>query len=49
MDKIKSYAGYVNSKSGKKIAFAFTVTNFTSSSTFVVGKMENVFNALAVY
>ena len=49
MDKIKSYAGYVNSKSGKKIAFAFTVTNFTSSSTVVVGKMENVFNALAVY
>ena len=49
MDKIKSYAGYVNSKSGKKIAFAFVVTNFTSSSTVVVGKMENVFNALAIY
>jgi D-alanyl-D-alanine carboxypeptidase/D-alanyl-D-alanine-endopeptidase (penicillin-binding protein 4) len=49
MDKIKSYAGYVNSKSGKKIAFAIVVTNFTSSSSSVVGKMENVFNALAVY
>lgn len=49
MDKIKSYAGYVNSKSGKKIAFAIVVTNFTSSSSNVVGKMENVFNALAVY
>jgi len=49
MDKIKSYAGYVNSKSGKKIAFAIVVTNYTSSSSNVVGKMENVFNALAVY
>ena len=49
MDKIKSYAGYVNSKSGKKIAFAITVTNFTSSSSSVVGKMESVLNALAIY
>lgn len=49
MDKIKSYAGYVNSKSGKKIAFAIVVTNFNSSSSVVVDKMENVFNALAVY
>lgn len=49
MDKIKSYAGYVNSKSGKKIAFAIVVTNFTTSSSNVVGKMESVLNALAVY
>lgn len=49
MDKIKSYAGYVNSKSGKKIAFAIVVTNFKTSSSNVVGKMESVLNALAVY
>ena len=49
MDKIKSYAGYVNSKSGKKIAFAIVVTNFNTSSSNVVSKMETILNALAVY
>lgn len=49
MDKIKSYAGYINSKSGKKIAFAIVVTNFNTSSSNVVSKMETVLNALAVY
>ena len=49
MDKIKSYAGYVNSQSGKKIAFAIVVTNFNTSSSNVVNKMETVLNALAVY
>ena len=49
MNRVKSYAGYVNSKSGKRLAFAFTVSNFNSSSHAVVEKMEKVLNALAVY
>lgn len=49
MSRIKSYAGYVNSKSGKKIAFSITVTNFNNSSNAVMDKMEKVLNLLAVY
>ncbi|MEY3236779.1 MAG: D-alanyl-D-alanine carboxypeptidase/D-alanyl-D-alanine-endopeptidase [Bacteroidota bacterium] len=49
MSRIKSYAGYINSKSGKKIAFALTVSNFNSTSNATVEKMERVLNALAVY
>lgn len=49
MSRIKSYSGYVNSKSGKKIAFSITVNNFNSSSSAVTTKIEKVLNALAVY
>ncbi len=49
MNRIKSYAGYVNSKSGKKLAFAFTVVNFIGSSHSLVEKMEKVLNVMATY
>lgn len=49
MSRIKSYSGYVNSKSGKKIAFSITVNNFNSSSSEVTNKIEKVLNVLAVY
>ncbi len=49
MSRIKSYAGYINSKSGKKIAFALTISNFNNSSNATVEKMEKVLNTLAVY
>ena len=49
MNRVKSYAGYVNSKSGKKIAFAITVNNYTSNSSAVTDKIEKVLNTLAVY
>lgn len=49
MNRIKSYAGYVNSKSGKKIAFAIIVTNFNNSSNAVMDKMEKILNTLAVF
>ena len=49
MSRIKSYAGYVNSKSGKHIAFAIIVTNFNNSSSSVTEKMERLLNTLAVY
>ncbi|MDX1651084.1 MAG: D-alanyl-D-alanine carboxypeptidase/D-alanyl-D-alanine-endopeptidase [Brumimicrobium sp.] len=49
MKRIKSYAGYVESKSGKTIAFALIVNNDDLSGYTLVQKMENVFNAMAQY
>lgn len=49
MRRIKSYAGYIDSSSGKKIAFAIIVNNHSCSSRQLVRKMEPVFNALARY
>jgi D-alanyl-D-alanine carboxypeptidase/D-alanyl-D-alanine-endopeptidase (penicillin-binding protein 4) len=47
MTRIKSYAGYVDSSSGKKYAFALIVNNQTCSSYALVKKMEVVFNAIS--
>lgn len=49
MTRIKSYAGYVNSKSGKKIAFAIIVNNYTGKTSSLVKQMEYIFNAMATY
>jgi len=48
MSRIKSYAGYVNTQSGKKLAFAIIVNNFLGSSSILVNKMEKIFNAMAL-
>ncbi|PWH85162.1 D-alanyl-D-alanine carboxypeptidase/D-alanyl-D-alanine endopeptidase [Brumimicrobium oceani] len=49
MNRIKSYAGYVDSSSGKKIAFAIIVNNDDLSNYQLVKKMEVVFNSMARY
>ena len=49
MSRIKSYAGYIDSKSGKKIAFSITVNNFSCSSSFLTVQIEKLLNALAIY
>jgi serine-type D-Ala-D-Ala carboxypeptidase/endopeptidase (penicillin-binding protein 4) len=49
MNRIKSYAGYAYSKSGKKLVFAITISNFNCSSSAVTRKMEPVLNAIALY
>jgi serine-type D-Ala-D-Ala carboxypeptidase/endopeptidase (penicillin-binding protein 4) len=49
INRIKAYAGYVESKSGKKIAFALIINNFNCSSSYTVDQMEKVFNAMASY
>lgn len=46
MRKIKSYAGYVETISGKKIAFAIIVNNYDCSSEGVVDRMEKLFNTM---
>ncbi|MGB0933654.1 MAG: D-alanyl-D-alanine carboxypeptidase/D-alanyl-D-alanine endopeptidase [Lishizhenia sp.] len=48
MNRIKSYAGYVNSISGKKIAFSIIVNNFSGSSRSLTQHLEKIFNALAI-
>jgi D-alanyl-D-alanine carboxypeptidase/D-alanyl-D-alanine-endopeptidase (penicillin-binding protein 4) len=47
MTRIKSYAGYVETKSGKRLAFAFIINNFNCSSDAIVERMEKVLNAIA--
>ena len=49
MTRIKSYSGYVESTSGKKIAFTIIVNNFNCSSNEVVNQMETIFNAMSTY
>ena len=49
MNRIKSYAGYIDSTSGKKIAFAIIVNNFNCSASMVVDQMEKIFNAMSTY
>ena len=48
MTRIKSYAGYISSSSGKNYAFALIVNNYTCSSSALKSKMELVFNKIAV-
>ena len=48
MSKVKSYAGYVKTKSGKKLAFAIIVNNHANSSSALTAQMESVLNAMAV-
>lgn len=48
MNRIKSYCGYVETTSGKRIAFSFIVNNYNCTSNAVVDRMEKVFNAMAL-
>ncbi len=47
MAKIKSYSGYIK-KSGKKLAFAIILTNYSGSNSNAVAKIEALLNVLAV-
>jgi len=49
MSRIKSYAGYITSSSGKTIAFAVIVNNYECTNSVTVAQMEKIFNALATY
>ena len=49
MTRIKAYSGYVESTSGKEIAFAIIVNNHSATSSALVKKMEPIFNAMAQY
>jgi serine-type D-Ala-D-Ala carboxypeptidase/endopeptidase (penicillin-binding protein 4) len=49
LTRVKSYAGYIDSKSGKKLAFSIIVNNFNCSSFQLVKYMEVLFNQLSEY
>ncbi len=49
ISKVKAYAGYVYSQSGKKIAFSISINNYNCSSTELQNKIEKVLNSLATY
>ena len=49
ISKVKSYAGYIESKSGKNLAFAITVNNYSGSNSRIIAEIEKVLNELANY
>ena len=46
MKRVKSYAGYVSTVNGKKLAFALIVNNYNCSNTAIMKKMEMLMNAM---
>ena len=42
MNRIKSYSGYIDALSGKKLAFAIIVNNFTCSSSTTTEQIEKL-------
>jgi D-alanyl-D-alanine carboxypeptidase/D-alanyl-D-alanine-endopeptidase (penicillin-binding protein 4) len=49
LSNVKAYSGYVQTESGKNLAFAVIANNFTCSKSQIVKKMELIFNAMAAY
>jgi D-alanyl-D-alanine carboxypeptidase/D-alanyl-D-alanine-endopeptidase (penicillin-binding protein 4) len=49
LSNVKAYAGFVNTISGKHLAFAIIVNNFEGPRYQMVKKMERIFNAMASY
>lgn len=49
MTRIKSFAGYLKSSSGKNLAFSIIVNNFNCTAEEVTRKIENIMTAMANY
>ncbi len=49
LNNTKSYAGYIDSKTGRKMAFAIIVNDFGCSSGEIKNKIETILNALSEY
>jgi D-alanyl-D-alanine carboxypeptidase/D-alanyl-D-alanine-endopeptidase (penicillin-binding protein 4) len=47
MNRVKSYAGYVTTKSGKQLCFSITMNNHEYSNSQISDKMEAFFNLMA--
>jgi len=49
MQRVKSYSGYVKTKSGKKLAFAMIINNFNCPVKTMVNKFEKLMIAMASF
>jgi D-alanyl-D-alanine carboxypeptidase/D-alanyl-D-alanine-endopeptidase (penicillin-binding protein 4) len=49
MSRIKSYAGYATTKSGKKVAFAMIINNYNCYTSTVTKKLEKIMVSIANY
>lgn len=49
MDRVRSYAGYVKSKSGRELCFAILVNQYNCSASAMKEKIEKFFLALETY
>lgn len=49
MTRVKSYAGYVTSKSGKNLAFAIIVNNYNCYTSTITKKLEQIMVEIANY
>ncbi|MBI1837696.1 MAG: D-alanyl-D-alanine carboxypeptidase/D-alanyl-D-alanine-endopeptidase [Flavobacteriia bacterium] len=49
INRIKAYSGYVETTTGKTIAFAIIVNNYNCSSSTLVDAMEKIFNTMVYY
>lgn len=47
ISRVRSYAGYVDSKSGKRMCFAMVANNYTCSNRYMRNLFEDLMNALA--
>ncbi len=47
MSRVKSYAGYIDTQSGKTIGFAVILNNYTGSNSAARRKIETILNAIA--
>lgn len=47
MDRIRNYAGYIDTRSGKRYAFALFVTNYTGDLASVKAKIVRVWSTMA--
>ena len=49
VNRVKAYAGYVKTKSGREIAFSMVVNNFSCKSREAKAKLEQLMIALAEF
>ncbi|GAB5416434.1 MAG: D-alanyl-D-alanine carboxypeptidase/D-alanyl-D-alanine-endopeptidase [Crocinitomicaceae bacterium] len=49
MTRIRSYSGYVDTKTGKHLAFAIVVNNYGGSSSNLRSRMQTLMNVMAGY
>lgn len=49
MDRVKSYAGYVNTEDGEVLCFCIICNNHTCSDSEIKSKMEKIIKTIALY